>query len=128
MAGSSRSMPRVTLRPTQAVSCVTNQQQRKHIPNRCNMLDGKKTGGLYAAPGTNNNFCGPTAIAAITGLPIEFIEARVVAYRKKNPTPRRVKNRGAIVRAMFFCELEPIMRELGWRVIESDNHKYMSDC
>src|ERR1700733_2375475 len=42
---------------------------------------------------TSGGFCGPTAIAAITGASSEDVEQLVLAHRKSNPTPRRTRAR-----------------------------------
>lgn len=63
-------------------------------------------------------FCGPTAIAAITGQPLETVIAAVTAHRAKHGTPRRLRNRGAVVRSMFASEIAPVCEALGWRAEE----------
>ena len=73
--------------------------------------------GLNAAPGTA--FCGPTAIAAITGATPEDVERLVIAYRKTMPPPRRsMPKRGRPVSTMWLNEIAPIMGKLGWTLID----------
>lgn len=73
--------------------------------------------GLHAAPGTALSFCGPTALAAITGETVERIEQIIVAHRAQHGQPRRDKKRGAIVRTMWANEVAPVCAALGWRVV-----------
>lgn len=76
--------------------------------------------GLYAAPGHPERriYCGPTAMAAITGaLPVD-VEQHLVAHRAKHGTPRRTQLRGALVRFMFSTEVEPLAEALGYRAVQ----------
>lgn len=76
--------------------------------------------GLYAAPAPGRTtFCGPTAIAAATGVPVSKVEDAVLAFRKKaaargRSTPSERKMRGARVKTMWSYEIVPVCRALGF--------------
>jgi hypothetical protein len=72
--------------------------------------------GLYAAPSPEGrtSFCGPTAIAAITGMAVGAVERLLVAQRKRHKPPCRVVLKGALVRTMWGTEVEPLARACGW--------------
>lgn len=78
--------------------------------------------GLYAAPSPGRTaFCGPTALAAATGLPISKVEDTILAFRKRaeksgRTTPRERKMRGARVKSMYGHEVIPVCRALGFAV------------
>jgi hypothetical protein len=74
--------------------------------------------GLYAAPNATDRhiYCGPTAMAAITGFRPVAVEFALQIVRKTQPKPRRERHaRGDMVRAMWSSEVEPLARALGWR-------------
>jgi hypothetical protein len=79
------------------------------------------TCGLFATTGSAS-FCGPTALAAITGATPEAVEQLIVTHRATHGLPRhgngrqvRDVRRGAIVRTMWGSEVAPIAEALGWR-------------
>jgi hypothetical protein len=76
--------------------------------------------GLFSAPGAPDRhiYCGPTALAAITGIAPGDVEKVVLAYRAKHGTPRRNVLRGAVVRMMWSSEIAPVAELLGWRATE----------
>ena len=77
--------------------------------------------GLYAAPNAPDRhiYCGPTAMAAITGFGSMVVERMLQSLRKDAPKPRRERHaRGDMVRAMWSSEVEPLARALGWRAVE----------
>jgi hypothetical protein len=62
-------------------------------------------------------YCGPVAIAAVTGVPVADVEAAVLAYRAAGGVCRE-RHRGAgqgEVRSMWWDEVEPVLTCLGWR-------------
>lgn len=84
---------------------------------------------LYAAPGNETHFCGPTAIAAITGLPIAFIEQQVLIYRRNNPPPKRTRTpKGVVVKGMWWSEVLPVMDMLGWRASFAWRAQWRREC
>jgi hypothetical protein len=72
--------------------------------------------GLYAAPNPagRHTYCGPTAIAALTGRAVEDVEAHVMAYRAEHGTPKRCRvPKGLYVKAMELRECAALLRLLG---------------
>jgi hypothetical protein len=84
------------------------------------MITNHNPSGLFAAPltGTQHVWCGPSALAAVTGETPEHVESLLVAYRAKHGTPRRVQLRGYPVRSMFSTEVAPLATLLGWRAVD----------
>lgn len=71
--------------------------------------------GLFTAD--TGTFCGPAALAAITGINAKLVENEVVDYRKVNGTYRKPRNaRGCAVKTMWWKEIEPVAQRLGYRV------------
>lgn len=73
--------------------------------------------GLFSAIDTRGakTFCGPTAIAAITGLEIATVEAAVLAYRAEHATPRSERGmHGAAVKTMWGREVTAVCALLGY--------------
>jgi hypothetical protein len=68
--------------------------------------------GLFTADA--GTFCGPAALAALTGIPAKQVEDVVVEWRKQTGNARR-KPRGTKcpVKAMWWSEVEPIAERLG---------------
>ena len=77
-------------------------------------------GGLFTT--TPGPWCGPTAIAAITGVPAEEVERLILEHRKTNPVPKRrlVGAKGRPVKTMWSSEVVPIMAKLGWRCTKAE--------
>lgn len=67
-------------------------------------------------------WCGPSALAAITGKSVVEVEDAILAYRKRNPPPRRNRGHRGRVVSMWWSEVEPVCKALGWRVIENLRH------
>jgi hypothetical protein len=88
-------------------------------PELCARIVQDKRGacGLFAAPEPEGakTYCGPTAIAALTGLPIAQIEDAVIAYRKAHKAPKRERKGAARVKGMWLSEIEPTLRALGFK-------------
>lgn len=80
--------------------------------------------GLHPAPGTPLSFCGPTAIASITGRTVAEVEQAIVAHRAEHGQPRRDQKRGAVVRTMWSNEVAPVVERLGWRVAEEQRGEF----
>lgn len=73
--------------------------------------------GLFAVDGETTPFtyCGPTAIAALTGAPVVRVEDMVLAWRATMGTPRKSRMpRGCRVRTMWGGEVSPVLRKLGF--------------
>lgn len=77
--------------------------------------------GLYAAysPTGRTTFCGPTAIAAATGMSLKQVEDAVLKFRKQaaargRSTPRERGMHGARVKTMWAWEIAPVCRALGF--------------
>jgi hypothetical protein len=68
-------------------------------------------------------WCGPTAIAAITGIAPEEVERAILSYRATHKPPKASRNmRGQLVRTLWWHEVEPVLRLLGWRAVETEPH------
>lgn len=83
--------------------------------------------GLRAAPNPQDriSFCGPTAIAAITGRSVGEVEDAVLAYRVAHtPLKRKPRKRNARVVTMWWTEVEPVLRALGWRVLAEQQYGF----
>lgn len=80
--------------------------------------------GLFADPGhpERHVFCGPTALAALMGVPSVEVERNVLAHRATHGTPRRNVLRGAVVRGMWSSEIAPVALASGWRATECFSH------
>lgn len=64
-------------------------------------------------------YCGPTAIAAVTGLSIAHVEDAVLAHRAVHGTPRKIRTpRGCRVKSMFAAEIVPVLERLGFDAVE----------
>ena len=65
------------------------------------------------------HYCGPVALAAATGRPVEEIEERILAFRAQNHGVwnRRVRHCGGTkaVRGTHWLELQRVAQELGYR-------------
>ena len=73
--------------------------------------------GLFPAIDARGHrtYCGPTAIAAITGLPIATIEAAVLVHRAKHAPPKRERMpAGVAVCSMWQSEVAPVCDLLGF--------------
>jgi hypothetical protein len=71
--------------------------------------------GLFATEG--GAFCGPTAVAAVTGVKPERVEELVLAWRAIHKPPTRgCRSKQRPVTTMWSSEMEPILNRLGWRV------------
>lgn len=73
--------------------------------------------GLYAVPDVQHGqFCGPTAIAALTRCPVVKVEDVVLAHRKLHPPLRRERMpEGTRVKTMWGTEIEAVFADLGFR-------------
>lgn len=73
--------------------------------------------GLSPAIGTT--YCGPTAIAALTGIDPATVETAFVRYRLSHPKP---KPRGTAqrVKTVWSDEVEGVLALLGWRAASYD--------
>lgn len=75
-------------------------------------------------------YCGPSAIAALTGIPIAAVEDAVLAHRaelgirfgKSRKTPH------ARVYGMSRNELAPVIERLGWRATHLFKPAYKHEC
>ena len=79
--------------------------------------------GLFSAEDNRPRtaYCGPTAIAALTGVSPEAAEAAIVAHRANHPTPRRERHPKAgpgLVRTMWSSEVIPVLAALGFKATE----------
>jgi hypothetical protein len=65
------------------------------------------------------SYCGPVAIAALTGLSVVDVERAVIEMRKDNPPPKQTRARkrhNAPVTSMWATELAPALNRLGYSV------------
>lgn len=68
------------------------------------------------AEGTTQ-FCGPTAIAALTGLSVEAVENAVLKHRETNKPPRgERKPKGCRVKGMWQSEFRAVVELLGFNL------------
>ena len=67
----------------------------------------------------SKHYCGPVALAAATGVPVEEIEERILAFRAVNHGVwnRRVRYCGGkkAVRGTHWLELQRVAKDLGYR-------------
>src|SRR4051812_38514280 len=73
--------------------------------------------GLHTATVTGRVFCGPVALAALTGIAPAEIEQHILRHRVANPPPRRNVLKGATVRSTWSTEIEPVALTMGWRAV-----------
>jgi hypothetical protein len=85
--------------------------------------------GLHAAPCVDGrySYCGPTALAAITGLSVAAIEDAILEYRKEHKPPHgnRRATGNARVKTVWANEIEPVCQALGYsaqQVFNSFDH------
>jgi hypothetical protein len=84
--------------------------------------------GLFSAHGGAHSYCGPTAIAAVTGLLVEEVENAVLAYRAEHPKPKAERMGRARVKAMWLYEVERVLERLGFDVeMTFDGHGCVRD-
>lgn len=84
------------------------------------MSSSKGQRGLTPVPASPNTFCGPTAIAALTGIEVGRVEAAVKEYRTRVRPPRhRLRlGVGVNVRTMWSSEVIGVLAILGWKPVE----------
>ena len=63
-------------------------------------------------------FCGPTAIAALTGLSTAEVEAAVLRYRRQCLEPKPRAAMLLAVKGMWASEVQGVLGMLGYRVVE----------
>jgi hypothetical protein len=76
---------------------------------------------LHSTEAQQRYYCGPTAISAVTGVLCQDIEKVVVLHRKYHPVPKEKKRRqlpDTLVRGMRGHEIAPVLKALGWNVVE----------
>jgi hypothetical protein len=75
---------------------------------------------IPADAGGLTTYCGPAAIAALTGLPVASIEDAVLQYRRTHAPARRTRGRRGKpgrVAGMFANEMAPVLDLLGYRAV-----------
>lgn len=70
--------------------------------------------------GKQREFCGPTAIAAVTGASLEDIRD---AIRQERGPERKSDGSHMPIMGLTVVELLGVMDHLGWKVIEEDSYK-----
>jgi hypothetical protein len=64
-----------------------------------------------------DTYCGPSAIAALTGKTVAQVEDAILAYRRDNPAPRGHRGK-ARVKTTWTREIVPVLRALGYEARE----------
>lgn len=66
-------------------------------------------------------YCGPTAIAAVTGASLDGVRAEIYGQRRIQNDLRRDGRDKPIV-GMHFAEINDVMAALGWRVVDKKEY------
>ena len=79
-----------------------------------NANDRARSRGLFPALGDHNNYCGPTALAALVGCTVIAAEDATLEHRKTHGKPRRDRMRpGVRVKTMWNSEIVGVVKLLG---------------
>jgi hypothetical protein len=84
----------------------------------------KHVTGLWSMPGDAGNWCGPTAMAAVTGISPFAVEQEVLKHRAAvgNKYKSR-KTNGQAMRSTFASEVEPVLGALGTKATLIVNYR-----